>query len=141
MSRPSRTPIGLTLARTTKAVSRAFDDRLAAADGSQPTWLILLSLKTRKLANQRELAAAVGIQGATLTHHLNAMETDGLIARQRDPANRRIHQVRLTDLGERAFIRLAGAAQAHDQRLREGLSEDEIGTLESLLNRLLDNVS
>jgi DNA-binding HxlR family transcriptional regulator len=83
--------------------SRAFDATLAAAGGSQPVWLILVSLKTRQLVNQRELAQAVGIQGATLTHHLNATEADGLPTRQRDPANRRVHQVHLTERRETLF--------------------------------------
>jgi MarR family transcriptional regulator, transcriptional regulator for hemolysin len=118
VSRPPGPPIGLILTRTAKTVSRAFDDTLAAVGGSLPIWLIVLSLKTRHLGNQRELAQAVGIQGATMTHHLNAMETGGLITRRRDPANRRVHQVQLTDRGESLFQQLAGAAIAHDQRLR-----------------------
>src|SRR3954454_24120068 len=89
MPPPVRRPLGLQLAATAKAVSRAFDDALAAAGGSRPTWLILLALKTRQLASQRELAEAVGIQGATLTHHLHAMESAGLVTRARDPQNRR----------------------------------------------------
>src|SRR5437764_11466818 len=105
--KPTRTPIGLLLANTAKAVNRAFDATLVAAGGSAPIWLILISLKNQPQANQREIAAAVGIQGATLTHHLNAMETDGLIARSRDPENRRVHQVRLTDKGEKLFHQLA----------------------------------
>ena len=141
MTKPDVRPIGLTLARTAKTVGRAFDDALAAAGGSTPIWLILISLKTRPTSNQRELARAVGVQGATLTHHLNAMETDGLITRQRDPANRRVHQVRLTEQGESLFHRLATAARAHDQRLRTGFGEDELATLERLLGRMRANVA
>ncbi len=140
MTKPTGRPIGLTLARTAKAVSRAFDDTLTAAGGSAPIWLILISLKSQQTANQRELAEAVGIQGATLTHHLNAMEADGLITRRRDPANRRVHQVALTEQGETLFHRLATAARAHDERLRDGISEAEIATLEKLLGRLQGNV-
>lgn len=141
MQRPSGPPIGLTLARTAKAVSRAFDQALAEAGGSLPAWLILLSLKTRVHASQRDLAAAVGVQGATLTHHLNAMEAGGLISRSRDPGNRRVHVVRLTDSGEAMFHRLAEAATAHDARLRAGLSGQEIVQLEALLRRLEHNVA
>jgi MarR family transcriptional regulator for hemolysin len=141
MSAPARTPIGLVLSRTAKTVSRAFDDTLTAAGGSLPTWLIMISLKTRQLGNQRELAEAVGIQGATLTHHLNAMEAAGLLTRQRDPANRRIHQVRLTETGDALFHCLAAAALAHDKRLRGNLSAAEIDTLERLLDRLAANVT
>jgi MarR family transcriptional regulator for hemolysin len=141
VSRPPGPPIGLILTRTAMTVSRAFDDTLAAVGGSLPIWLIVLSLKTRHLGNQRELAQAVGIQGATMTHHLNAMETGGLITRRRDPANRRVHQVQLTDRGESLFQQLAGAAIAHDQRLRAGLSDDELTTLARLLDRLEHNIA
>ena len=141
MPRPSRPPIGLHLARTARAVSRAFDDALAEAGGSVPVWLVLISLKSQQVRNQRELAEAVGIREATLTHHLNAMDEQGLITRRRDPANRRVHQVELTEAGEAAFQRMRGAAAAFDQRLRSGLSGDEVSQLEALLGRLAANVA
>jgi len=138
--RPARIPIGLHLAQASRVVSRAFDDALASAGGSLPVWLVLLNIKTQQLANQRELAEAVGIREATLTHHLNAMEHEGLITRQRHEANRRIHVVRLTDAGEAAFARLAGAAVAFDQQLRRGFSDAELAALDDVLDRLAANV-
>ena len=141
MPRPARPPIGLHLARTARSVSRAFDDVLAQAGGSVPVWLVLISLKSQQVRNQRELAEAVGIREATLTHHLNSMDELGLITRRRDPANRRVHLVELTEAGEAAFLRLRGAATAFDQRLRAGLSGDEVSQLEALLGRLAANVA
>jgi MarR family transcriptional regulator, transcriptional regulator for hemolysin len=141
MPRPAQQPIGLQLARVSRAVSRAFDDVLAEAGGSLPVWLVLISLKSGQLASQRELAEAVGVQGATLTHHLNAMESAGLVTRRRDPANRRLHLVELTPAGDELFFRLRGAATAFDQRLRTGFSDTEASQLETLLARLRDNVS
>ncbi len=122
-------------------VGRAFDAALARAGGSRPTWLVLLSLKARPTSNQRELAAAVGIQDATLTHHLNGMESDGLLTRRRDPANRRVHVVELTPAGEAAFNRLRAVAQDYDERLRTGLTEAELDVLRALLGRLRSNVA
>jgi len=139
--RPSRPPIGLHLARTARSVSRAFDDALAQAGGSVPIWLVLISLKSQQVRNQRELAEAVGIREATLTHHLNSMDEEGLITRRRDPANRRVHLVELTEAGEAAFQRMRGAATAFDQRLRSGLSGDDVAQLEALLGRLAANVT
>ena len=86
-------------ARAARLVRRAFDDALSQAGGSLPAWLVLLNLKIRLTVTQREVAEAVGIREATLTHHLNAMETDGLLTRRRDHNNRRIHVVELTDAG------------------------------------------
>jgi MarR family transcriptional regulator for hemolysin len=141
MSRPAYEPLGLHLTRVSKTVSRAFDETLAEAGGSLPAWLVLISLKSRQLASQRELAEAVGIQGATLTHHLDTMESAGLVTRRRDPANRRLHLVELTPAGDALFLRLRDAAMAFDRRLRAGLSDDDVAQLETLLTRLRDNVS
>ncbi len=138
--RPGNLPIGLQLTRASRAVSRAFDDALDEAGGSAPVWLVLLNLKTRRLANQRELAEAVGVREATLTHHLNAMDAEGLITRRRDAANRRIHVVELTEAGEAAFLRLRTAAVAFDHRLRRGISDQEIADLQGVLDRLAGNV-
>jgi MarR family transcriptional regulator, transcriptional regulator for hemolysin len=138
---PDRTPIGLELAGVAREVGRAFDAALAAAGGSRPTWLVLLALKARPTANQREIAAAVGIQGATLTHHLNGMEADGLLTRRRDPANRRVHVVELTESGEELFHRLRVVAREHDARLRSGFDVAEIDALRHLLERLRANVA
>jgi len=138
--RPARTPIGLELARVARLVSRAFDDALADAGGSLPVWLVLLNLKTRRVANQRELAGAIGVREATLTHHLNAMESEGLLTRRRDDTNRRIHIVELTDAGETAFLRLRDEAIAFDRQLRRGISAQEIAGIEGLLARLAANV-
>ena len=141
MPPPIRPPIGLQLARSSKAVSRAFDDALAETGGSLPVWLVLISLKMRRIANQRELAESVGIREATLTHHLNAMAAQGLLTRERDPSNRRIHQVRLTEDGEATFLRLRSAALQFDRSLRSGISGQEIAVLEDLLHRLEANVT
>jgi MarR family transcriptional regulator, transcriptional regulator for hemolysin len=138
---PSSPPIGLQLASAAKTVSRAFDDALAKAGGSVPTWLILISIKSRNLGNQRELAEAVGIREATLTHHLNAMDRGGLVTRRRDPVNRRVHMVELTEAGEQAFRRMREAAVAFDARLRTGISSEELAELGHILDRLASNVS
>lgn len=142
MPAPRTPPIGLHLSAATRVVTRAFDDALAQAGGSMPVWLVLLNLKMRRqVANQRELAAAVGIREATLTHHLNAMESDGLLTRRRDPENRRVHVVELTEAGESAFARLRDAALAFDRRLRHGIGPRELTAFEDVLNRLAANVA
>ncbi len=138
---PARLPLGLHLARAVKEITKAFDDALAGAGGSGPVWLVLISLKSRPLASQRELADAVGIREATLTHHLNAMDASGLITRRRDPKNRRVHLVELTQAGEEAFQRMRRAASGFNARLRAGFGDDELAEFERVLDRLRSNVS
>jgi MarR family transcriptional regulator for hemolysin len=132
-------PIGLHLARVARVVSRTFDDALVEAGGSLPMWLVLLNLEINPRASQRELADAMGVREATLTHHLNAMENDGLLARRRDPVDRRVHIVELSEAGNALFLRLRDAAVSFDSRLRQDFSECELDRLGCFLDRLADN--
>lgn len=141
MTRPTTLPIGVQLARTAKTVSRAFDDALARAGASLPTWLVLVSLQGVHHGAQRHLAEAVGVEGPTLTHHLNRMESDGLLTRTRDPQNRRVHRVELTTKGEAMFQRLLTIVVSFDEQLRSGATESEIDVLSGVLSRLAANVA
>ncbi len=116
--RPDGPPVGLQLAVTSKAVSRAFNAALADAGGSVPIWLVLSSLKSEPRRTQLDLARAVGI----------------------DPGDRRAVRVELTDDGERLFAALRKAVIAFNKRLTAGLGEPELIRLQQTLTRLQHNV-
>jgi MarR family transcriptional regulator for hemolysin len=134
-------PVGVALARTAKAASAAFDSAMAEAGGSLPIWLVLVSLKTERGASQRAMAESMGIQGATLTHHLNGMEAAGLVTRRRDPENRRVHIVELTESGEQLFERLRTVAVEFDVQLRSGLTNHELDEFVRVLEVFGGNVN
>ncbi|HEY8525035.1 MAG TPA: MarR family transcriptional regulator [Acidimicrobiales bacterium] len=140
-SRRGHEPIGVLVTQVAKTLSRAFDAALAEGGGSLPTWLVLLSLTGDRHRSQRSIAAEIGIEGPTLTHHLNRMEGDGLVTRTRDPQNRRVHRVELTEKGRAVFESLLGTVIGFDERLRAGVSDDELATLRSLLRRLAANAT
>jgi MarR family transcriptional regulator, transcriptional regulator for hemolysin len=138
---PAQQPIGILVARTGKALDRAFDDALAAVGGNRPTWLILLAVKSGAGRTQSGIADRIGISGPTVTHHLDRLESAGLVVRTRDPGNRRLQTISLTADGDVLFFRLRDAAVAFDRRLRTGLSDAEMTDLRRLLTALHDNVA
>jgi MarR family transcriptional regulator for hemolysin len=133
---PLLPPIGLRLARTARVVSQAFERAMAEAGGSASTWQVLVLIRSQQWGNQSEMAEALGITGPTLTHHLNAMESQGLVRRWREASNRRVQHVELTDEGIAMFDRLRHVAMRHDRRLRSGMSEEETAELAALLDKL-----
>lgn len=135
----SDSPIGITVAATAKALSRAFDDALAAVGGSTPTWLVLRAVMSTEAGTQGQLAASVGVRQPTLTHHLDGLERAGLVTRTRDPGNRRVQRIAVTEAGEQVFLRLRRAASAFEGRLRAGLDDDDVTTLRRLLAQLEEN--
>jgi MarR family transcriptional regulator for hemolysin len=82
------------------------------------------------------MAEAMGITGATLTHHLNALEAQGLVRRWRDERNRRVQRAELTEEGAALFDRLRAVALRHDAGLRSRLTDEETAQLAKLLDKL-----
>ncbi len=140
MTRPARLPVGLRLARSSKAIGYAFNAALAEAGGSLPVWLVLSSLSSTDWPTQVDLANALGIEGATLTKHLDGLEEAGLVRRRRDSDDRRAMRVELTDAGRALHGALLGVVIAFDKRLRAGLTESELVRLDELLQQLEENV-
>src|SRR5262245_7112451 len=140
MPPPTQPPLGLVLARTSKSVGRAFNAALAGQGGSLPVWLVLVNLRGSAWPSQLELARAVGIEGPTLTRHLDGREASGLVRRVGDPAARRAMRVELTDEGRALHDRLLGVVIAFNRRLHEGISAEEAATLRELLGRVERNV-
>jgi MarR family transcriptional regulator for hemolysin len=138
--RPDGPPTGLQLATTAKTVGRAFNDALAEAGGSPPVWLVLNSLKSEQRRTQLDLARAVGIEGPTLTRHLDGLEEAGLVERRRDTGDRRAVRVELTLEGERLHAELRKTVVAFNKRLTAGFDEQELSRLQEALVRLQTNV-
>src|SRR5262249_47466069 len=129
-------PIGRQLALTAKVVASEFNAALAEAGGSIPTWLVLNMVIHESWNSQHSIARALGIEGATLTRHLDALEETGLVARRRDEHDRRAIRVEATDAGRELHERLLSAAIAFDKRLRNGFEEAELEQLRTLLLRI-----
>ena len=140
MMKPAMEPIGRQVSSVGRTLARAFDAALEGAGGSLPVWLVLMSLKRAPWRTQYDLARAVGIQSPTMTRHLDNFEAAGLVSRHRDPGDRRVMRIELTDSGNAMFQRLRHAAADFDRQLRAGFTDEELEQLSLLLGRLKANV-
>jgi DNA-binding MarR family transcriptional regulator len=135
-------PVAVAMWQSVQRVMRAFDALLSEQGGSWQVWHILLALHQGTPANQRELANAVGIREATLTHHLRGMEDRGLVVRTREDSNRRVQRIEVTEAGETLYRSLKSAAIQFDRTLRDGIgdSEADVDSFFGTLCRLADSV-
>jgi MarR family transcriptional regulator, transcriptional regulator for hemolysin len=134
-------PIGLRLARTARVVTAEFERSMAQAGGSASTWQVLLLIRAGQSGTQSEMAEQLGITGATLTHHMSALERRGLVRRWREAGNRRVQRAELTPEGVELFDRLRTVATGYDERLRALLGDQEVRQFAELLDRLRAGVS
>lgn len=119
-------PVAVALLQSVQRVTRSFDAELVRRGGSRPVWHILLALDQGTHDSQRDLARAVGIREATLTHHLRGMEERGLVVRTREESNRRVQHIDVTESGDALYRELRTTALSFDRTLRDAIGADEV---------------
>jgi DNA-binding MarR family transcriptional regulator len=78
-------------------------------DGSRASLSEVMALGELSVSegmSQQELADLLGLEKSTVSRLVGAMESRGWLTRARDPANRRVTQLRLTETGRRAAERI-----------------------------------
>lgn len=133
--------VGPHLRIAAKSARMLLERHLTRAGASFGTWTVLAVLESAGPMIQRVLAASLGIEGPTLTRHLDRLEELGLIRRNRDGADRRYALVELTPAGLVLCHELDAIARAANEELLSGFSEDETAQLKSMLQRLTRNAS
>lgn len=99
-------------------------------------WFLFRALDEAGQPTQRELAQAIGITEATLTHHLNSLERRGLVTRYRDEQDRRVQRIQFTPEGREVFAAMRAAAVRFDTRLRTALGPEGATSLMTALSAL-----
>lgn len=98
--------------------------RLGLSDG---TWRPLLYLgRMGGGIRQTDLAAALGIEGASLVRLLDALERGGLLRRHPDPEDRRSKVLQLTESGQETVEQIESAYEGVSQRLLVQIDEQEL---------------
>ncbi|HWV43537.1 MAG: MarR family transcriptional regulator [Pseudolabrys sp.] len=118
--------IGKLLRRSHLAFSKLLRDRLKDHDVSFSEFVHLERLWYDDGLNQTELSRRVGIETASSTTVLDALEKRGYIRRERDARDRRNVRVFLEPAGAEIEAKLLDCAAGINAIAREGLSKADI---------------
>ena len=105
----------------------------AALDLSPRRFHLLLLLHDNGPMSQADLHQAMGIDPSALVQLLNPLEEMSLIARRREPSDRRRHVVSLTEAGRLRLAEAAEAQQELEDELLRALSDEQRRQLVALL--------
>ena len=89
-------------------------------------------------ARMVDIAMDLGVTGRTLTSIVDALVTQGLLAREMDAADRRAIHLRLTESGAALLPQLEAELSAAADTVMSPLGNDEAATFARLLNRLIE---
>lgn len=114
-------------------------DALAAEGLRRQHFTVLSALAERGAASQAALGRRLLIDRSDMHALLSELEGEGLVARVRDPNDRRRMLVELTPAGARALKRLDRRIGAAQDRLVAPLSAADRAELERLLTLLVEH--
>jgi DNA-binding MarR family transcriptional regulator len=112
-------------------------ESLAREGARRQHFAVLTSLAEQGAASQAAIGRRLWIDRSDLHALLNELERDGLVARVRDPDDRRRNIVTLTTAGKTALRRLDKRIDAAQTALLEPLSAADRRELISLLERVV----
>jgi DNA-binding MarR family transcriptional regulator len=101
---------------------------------------VLFALQEKDGMANSELAEFLEITPATLTNKIKRMERLGLVTKQRDPEDARISRIYLTEKGRGIMDNLRETNLAMEAVLLKGFSKEEIKSIKSQLERVLENI-
>jgi DNA-binding MarR family transcriptional regulator len=138
-ARPPKTGIGMLLRDADTAFNRYLTARLGGHGVTFGQFQHLRNLWVEDGLTQAELSRRIGIEMASSTTILDSLESDALIARVRNAADRRKINVFLTAAGAALEAPLMACAADANKRARKGLSKAEVAQLFSIAGQIIEN--
>jgi DNA-binding MarR family transcriptional regulator len=122
--------------KANRYILRGFRDALGQAGLTKEEWKVLMALHDATRSHGwlcRELDVSTG----AMTNRLDKLEEQGLVRRDRDPADRRGVLLVLTEEGRSRLEDYINAGSGRDRELLADLTESDKRTLDRLLAKLL----
>jgi DNA-binding MarR family transcriptional regulator len=124
------------LARVGRTQSVRFTDRMRSLGLRPKHFAILNAIALADGASQQEIGGRMGLDPSGLVGAIDELEGMGLVARRRDPADRRRNVLGLTEDGTAMLRRARRLVSDSARDLLGPLDDDEVQTLVALLGKV-----
>ena len=108
---------------------------------SQLSTVSFLYFSYPKDVYQRDIESFFKLRRSTVSSQLDTLERKGLLARVPVPHDARLKKLILTPAGQQVSAQVLKAMDQMNQRLLQGLTEDEVSQLTQLLEKIEANLS
>jgi MarR family transcriptional regulator for hemolysin len=131
-------PLGRQLNVTARATRDLLDAALVEAGTTFASWMVLSALAEGGPSIQKDLAARLGINGPSMAHRLDQLESAQLIARAAVASDRRASQVTLAPRGQALFEQVRTVMQATEAALVAEVDPADLATARAVLRTIAD---
>ncbi|WP_422057404.1 MarR family winged helix-turn-helix transcriptional regulator [Sphingomonas sp.] len=133
--------LGFLISDVSRLLRKRFDERARLIGVTRQQWRTLSVLKRHEGSNQGMLAELLEVEPITLGRMIDRLEEAGWVERRRDPGDRRVWRIHLTDAAQPILLQLKGIADSLFVDAAEGISAEDQVRLHALLEQLRDNLN
>jgi len=133
--------ISLRISVLARNLRNYFDRQVAALGVTRSQWAMIAVVATNPGATQRMIADALEISEASAGRLVDRLCTEGMLTRRSRDDDRRAKAIYISDAAEPMLEKLTSVAHDSEERMFKGLSDAELETLKTLLDRIYANVS
>ena len=143
---PGKCDIGLLIMRTATMIRRQADantymSQLHKITGANGWILRYLDEREGEDVYQKDIEEKFSVTRSTVSKGLTGMEAKGLLRREPVPSDARLRKLVLTDEGRKISEYALREKMILEEKIKEGMSDEEIETLHRLLKKIADNLS
>jgi len=128
------------LGETSRMLRRHFNRHATSLGATSAQWRAMFRLSREPGMKQVELAERLDVEPITAGRIVDRLEEAGLVERRRDPVDRRVWRLYLTDKAEPVIENLKGIAEGLLAGALAGIGPDEIAALRATMARIRENV-
>lgn len=133
--------LGFLISDVSRLLRKRFDERARLIGVTRQQWRTLSVLKRHEGSNQGMLAELLEVEPITLGRMIDRLEEAGWVERRRDPGDRRMWRIHLTDAAQPILLQLKGIADSLFVDAAEGISAADRAKLHALLEQLRANLN
>lgn len=133
--------LGFLISDVSRLLRKRFDERARLIGVTRQQWRTLSVLKRNEGSNQGMLAELLEVEPITLGRMIDRLEEAGWVERRRDPGDRRVWRIHLTEAAQPILLQLKDIADALFVDAAEGISADDQAKLHALLEQLRSNLN
>jgi MarR family transcriptional regulator for hemolysin len=142
---PPAKGIGLLVHDVSRLLRRRIDHQAQAIGLTSAQWRVLSSVARAEMhgeepLHQATLAEMMDMEPITLSRQVDRMEAAGLIERRPDPVDRRVKRLYLTEAARPLVEKFRAVAISCYDNVLEGVSDQEIEQVVSVLTRIRANL-
>ncbi len=133
--------LGFLISDISRLMRKRFDERARLIGVTRAQWRTLSILKRHEGSNQGMLAELLEIEPITVGRMIDRLEEAGLVERRRDPADRRVWRIHLTEKAQPVLAQLRSLADAMFDEMMTGIAPAEREQMHSALAILHANLT